>query len=133
MMVTSPGCGFGLFLGMYCFTAKRSLSSWLLAVARAYSRMCWASTMCSLTVKCREDMARSWAGQGGSLDQSSLPDVAQWEGESKHLFYMYSCLAHSLAGSHLSFYVHRYQSEMRRDMKTKPCTWSTRWGGCGAE
>lgn len=48
MMVMSPGFGFGLSFGIYCFTASWSTSSCECAVARGYSRICWASTTCSL-------------------------------------------------------------------------------------
>lgn len=50
-MVMSPGFGFGLSFGVYCFTASWSTSSCECAVARGYSRMCWASTTCSLMLK----------------------------------------------------------------------------------
>lgn len=44
----SPGFGFGLSFGMYCFTDSLRTSSCECAVARAYSRMCWPSMTCSL-------------------------------------------------------------------------------------
>lgn len=51
MIVTSPGCGFGLSSGMYCFTARESVSSCSLAVAAGYSRIYWLGRTCSTTRK----------------------------------------------------------------------------------
>lgn len=58
MMVMSPGFGFGLSFGMYCFTASWSNSSCECAVARGYSLMCWPSATCSLMLN-RVDIASS--------------------------------------------------------------------------
>lgn len=55
-MVTSPGCGLGLSRGIYCFTARFKVSSWLLAVAPGYSRMCWLGTACSTMRNGEDDM-----------------------------------------------------------------------------
>ena len=49
-MVTSPGFGVWLSRGMYCFTDSWRTSSCEFAVALGYSRMCWASHVCSLTM-----------------------------------------------------------------------------------
>lgn len=54
-MVTSPGCGCGLFLGMYCLKHRWRISSCELAVARGYSRMCWASMVCSFMWNTEEE------------------------------------------------------------------------------
>lgn len=48
-MVTSPGSGFGLSMGIYCFTDSRRVVSCLSAVARGYSRICWHGVTCSTT------------------------------------------------------------------------------------
>lgn len=51
MMVTSPGLGDWLLRGMYCLMESWRTSSCVCAVALGYSRMCWASHVCSLTMK----------------------------------------------------------------------------------
>jgi len=38
--VTSPGTGLGLSVGMYCFTARYNMSSWVSTVAWGKSLMC---------------------------------------------------------------------------------------------
>lgn len=56
-IVRSPGCGEGLVLGMYCFTASCSSSSALI-VARGYCRTCCVGVMCCLMLKWTVDIAR---------------------------------------------------------------------------
>jgi len=51
MIVRSPAFGFRLSRGIYCFIARCRTSSWEFAKARAYSRMCWHSEICSLIWK----------------------------------------------------------------------------------
>jgi hypothetical protein len=59
MIVASPGLGSGLFSGIYCLTARCRTSSCSLAVAWAYSRMCWHGTKCS-TMRNLEDILMAW-------------------------------------------------------------------------
>ena len=51
IIVTSPSLGFGLSNGTYCFIARCRTASCDSAVARAYSRICWHSRVCSLISK----------------------------------------------------------------------------------
>lgn len=56
MMVTAPGRRFDLSNGMYCFTWRYSVSSWLSNKAPGYSRTYWPASLCSLTLKCKVDI-----------------------------------------------------------------------------
>src|ERR1700733_2340004 len=56
MIVISPGLGFGLSSGIYCLTARCKTSSCSLAVAWAYSRICWHGTRCS-TIRNLKDIS----------------------------------------------------------------------------
>jgi hypothetical protein len=62
MIVTSPGCGFGLSRGIYCLTANRTVSSCANAKARTYSLIYCPSTTCSLTLKYCGDMLAAGVG-----------------------------------------------------------------------